>query len=100
MCKESKYIDIKNYKVTSNRNGKPNKKRIYKSNEYIEMRINIHIIYIYTYIYIYIYIYIYTNIKINKYKEMHVEKSPHTCEEGGHTSRISFWHLLMNLKNK
>ena len=26
------------------------------------------------------------------------EKS-HTCEEGGAHLRISFWHLLMNLKN-
>ena len=24
----------------------------------------------------------------------------HTCEEGGAHLRISFWHLLMNLKNK
>ena len=24
----------------------------------------------------------------------------HTCEEGGGHLRISFWHLLMNLKNK
>ena len=34
---------IKNYKVTSNRNVKPNKKRIYKSNKYIEMCIKIYI---------------------------------------------------------
>ena len=34
---------IKNYKVTSNRNAKPNKKRIYKSNKYIEMCIKIYI---------------------------------------------------------
>ena len=27
------------------------------------------------------------------------EKS-HTCEEGGACLRISFWHLLMNLKDK
>ena len=27
-----------------------------------------------------------------------IEKS-HTCEEGGAHLRISFWHLLMNLKN-
>ena len=27
------------------------------------------------------------------------EKS-HTCEQGGAHFRISFWHLLMNLKNK
>ena len=33
---------IKNYKVTSNRNVKPNKKRIYKSNKYIEMCIKIY----------------------------------------------------------
>ena len=30
---------------------------------------------------------------------MDIEKS-HTCEEGGTQLRISFWHLLMNLKNK
>ena len=36
-------IYIKNYKVTSNRNVKPNKKRIYKSNKYIEMCIKIYI---------------------------------------------------------
>ena len=24
----------------------------------------------------------------------------HTCEEGGAHLKISFWHLLMNLKNK
>ena len=29
----------------------------------------------------------------------HNEKS-HTCEEGGAHLKISFWHLLMNLKNK
>ena len=52
-------ISIKNYKITSNRNVKPNTKRIYKSNKYIEM---------------YIKIYIYTNMKINKYIEMHVEQ--------------------------
>ena len=27
-------------------------------------------------------------------------KKSHTCEEGGAHLRISFWHLLMNLKNK
>ena len=27
-----------------------------------------------------------------------IEKS-HTCEEGSTHLRISFWHLLMNLKN-
>ena len=27
-------------------------------------------------------------------------KKPHTCEEGGEHLKISFWHLLMNLKNK
>ena len=26
-------------------------------------------------------------------------KKLHTCEEGGAQLRISFWHLLMNLKN-
>ena len=31
--------------------------------------------------------------------EQHQQKS-HTCEEGGARLRISFWHLLMNLKNK
>ena len=36
------YIYIKIYKVTSNRNVKPNKKRTYKSNKYIEMSIKIY----------------------------------------------------------
>ena len=54
-------IYIKNYKVTSNRNAKPNKKRIYKSKKYIEMRIRIQI-------------YIYTNMNVNKYIDMHAEK--------------------------
>ena len=27
-------------------------------------------------------------------------KKSHTCEEGGAPLTISFWHLLMNLKNK
>ena len=27
------------------------------------------------------------------------KKKSHTCEEGGVPLRISFWHLLMNLKN-
>ena len=27
-------------------------------------------------------------------------KKSHTCEEGEAHLRISFWHLLMNLKNK
>ena len=27
-------------------------------------------------------------------------KKSHTCEEGGAHLTISFWHLLMNLKNK
>ena len=27
-------------------------------------------------------------------------KRSHTCEEGGAHLRISFWYLLMNLKNK
>ena len=36
-------IYIKNYKLISNRNIKPNKERIYKSNKYIEMCIKIHI---------------------------------------------------------
>ena len=30
---------------------------------------------------------------------MDIEKS-HTCKEGGAQLRISFWHLLMNLKIK
>ena len=37
VCKESKYIYIYNYKVTSNRDIKPNKEKIYKSNKQIEM---------------------------------------------------------------
>ena len=36
-------IYIKNYKVTSNRNVKPNKERKYKSNKYIEICIKIYI---------------------------------------------------------
>ena len=28
-----------------------------------------------------------------------INKKSHTCEGGAHL-RISFWHLLMNLKNK
>ena len=52
---------VKNYKVTFDRNVKPNKKRIYKSDKYIEMCIKI-------------YIQIYRNMKTNKYIEMHVEK--------------------------
>ena len=27
------------------------------------------------------------------------QKKSHACEEGGAHSRISVWHLLMNLKN-
>ena len=27
-------------------------------------------------------------------------KKSHICEDGGAHLRISFWHLLMNLKNK
>ena len=29
-----------------------------------------------------------------------IYKKSHTCEEDGAHLRISFWHLLMNLKNK
>ena len=29
-----------------------------------------------------------------------MSKKSHTCEEGGAHLRISFWHLLMNLKDK
>ena len=43
VCKESKYIYTKNYKVVSNRNVKLNKEKIYKSNKYIEMCIKIYI---------------------------------------------------------
>ena len=32
-------------------------------------------------------------------KEITIKKS-HTCEKGGAHLRISFWHLLMNFKNK
>ena len=32
-----KEVYVQNYKVTYNRNVKPNKKRLYKSNKYIEM---------------------------------------------------------------
>ena len=65
--KKVKKVNIlyKNYKVTSNRNLKPNKEKIYKSNKYIEMCIKIcKCIYMYIYIHIYIYIYIYININI------------------------------------
>ena len=37
--------------------------------------------------------------KLTYYHKLNYEKS-HTCEEGGANFRISFWHLLMNLKNK
>ena len=36
-CVKKANIYRKNYKVTSNRNFKPNKEKIYKSNKYIEM---------------------------------------------------------------
>ena len=92
---ESKYIYIKNYKVTSNRTvnketNKPNKEKIYKGNKYIGMYVCVCVcIYIYIHIhtykhdYIYIQIHIiytitYTNMKINKYIETHVEK--YLCE--------------------
>ena len=35
----------------------------------------------------------------NTKRRMETKKS-HRCEEGGTHLRISFWHLLMNLKNK
>ena len=35
------------------------------------------------------------HITLNKFKE-----KSYTCEEGGAHLRISFWCLLMNLKNK
>ena len=46
VCKESKYIYIKNHKLTSSRKvyndtNKPNKEKIYKSNKYIKMCIKI-----------------------------------------------------------
>ena len=34
------------------------------------------------------------------YKQVSCKKKSHTSEEGGAHFRISFWHLLMNLKNK
>ena len=37
--------------------------------------------------------------KERKNKLNQIKKS-HTCEEGGTHLRNSFWHLLMNLKNK
>ena len=37
------------------------------------------------------------NLKNQNFEKM---KKSHTCEEGGAHLRISFWHLLMNLKNK
>ena len=56
ICKQSKYIYMKNYKVTSNRNvnketNKQNKERIYKNSKDIEMCINIYKIYIQTWKY-------------------------------------------------
>ena len=36
-----------------------------------------------------------TNLLLSLFK-----KKSHTCEEDGAQLRISFWHLLMNLKNK
>ena len=36
----------------------------------------------------------------NRDKISHSLKKNHTCEEGGSHLRISFWQLLMNLKNK
>ena len=33
-------------------------------------------------------------------KEYDRKIKSHTCEEGGAHFRISFWHSLMNLKNK
>ena len=42
--------------------------------------------------------------KVSKYidnqLQPYVKKKSHTCEEGGAHIRISFWHLLMNLKKK
>ena len=29
-----------------------------------------------------------------------IKQKSHTCKEGGVDLKISFWHLLMNLKNK
>ena len=29
-----------------------------------------------------------------------MQQKSHTCEEGGAQLQVSFWHLLMNLKNK
>ena len=45
MQKNKNVKNVKKYvkKVTSNRNVKPNKKRIYESNKYIEMYIKIYI---------------------------------------------------------
>ena len=37
---------------------------------------------------------------IYKLKTLVTNKKSHTCEEGGAHLRTSFWHLLMNLKNK
>ena len=36
----------------------------------------------------------------NYLKVTNLVKRSHTCEEGGAHLRISFWNLLMNLKNK
>ena len=39
---------------------------------------------------------------LNKLKSFceSINKKSHTCEKGGAHLRISFWHLLMNSKNK
>ena len=65
---ESKYIYIKNYKVTSNRTvnketNKPNKEKIYKGNKYIGMYVCVCVC-----VYIYISTYIPTNIIIYTFK--------------------------------
>ena len=96
-----------NRKLTSNRNVKRNKKRIYKSNKYIGMYIlyiyiyihiyiyviNIYVIYIYIYIYrwyiyIYKYIYIYIYIYIYKTIKHHIETLNQTKKEHIKASNI------------
>ena len=68
---ESKYIYIKNYKVTSNRTinketNKPNKEKIYKGNKYIGMYVCVCVcvcvyIYIYPHTYLQTWLYIHSN---------------------------------------
>ena len=68
-CKESKYIYIKNYKVTSNRNvNKETNKQ--KKRKYAKIAIIWKCVCVYIYIYIYIYIHTYKHENIQIYKNV------------------------------